>query len=169
MPIQNFAVCVLLLLSCSTVCAQQSIDVEGERLGRAEDHATESDDHYHDDVIAFFVGLAHEGHRDNELALGVEYERRLSASYGLGFLAEYTFTDDGTWIFAFPLAWHGGPWKVYAAPGVEREDSDDEFLVRLGVEYGFELGSWEVAPQFDIDFVDSDTVYVVGLTFARGF
>ena len=120
-------------------------------------------------VIAGFVGVAFEGTRDEGLALGIEYERRLNQTWGIGALAEHTFGDLDTWVFAVPVAVHNGPWKFYAAPGIEDGEHGSEALVRLGVEYGFHLGRWEVSPQFDVDFVDGEEIYVVGFTFGWGF
>ena len=60
--------------------------------------------------------------------------------------------------------------KLYAAPGIEDGHHGTEELLRLGVEYAFEMGEgWEVAPQVNVDLVDSEDVWVFGLVFARGF
>jgi hypothetical protein len=42
-------------------------------------------------------------------------------------------------------------------------------LLRFGVEYGFEVGKFEIAPQIDYDFVDGDNAVVVGVTLGWGF
>ncbi len=77
------------------------------------------------------------------------------------------------WIFnvyAVPFAYHTGHLKIFIAPGIEDSDHHGrEFLLRLGVEYGFEVGNYEIAPQFDIDFVDGEEVLVLGLVIARRF
>jgi hypothetical protein len=45
-----------------------------------------------------------------------------------------------------------------------------EELVRLGAEYAFEFSDgWEIAPQINVDFVDSEDVWVFGVVFAKGF
>ena len=132
----------------------------------------DSEEHeFEPNLLAVFVGITSEDRRDNGLAVGLEYERRLSKSFGIGALAERTFGDIDTWVFAAPFAYHTGPWKFYAGPGFENADETDEneFLVRVGAEYGFEVGSWEIAPQVDLDFVDSDAVFVFGVTFGKGF
>ena len=129
----------------------------------------QTEHHFHSNLLAFFVGATHEERRDNGLALGVEYERRLNESFGIGALAEYTFGDLDFWVYALPFAYHTGPWKFYVAPGVEEGDRGSEFLLRIGAEYGFEVGDWEIAPQLDFDFVDGDQVAVFGVTFGKGF
>ena len=131
-----------------------------------EEHA---EHHFHSNVVAFFVGATHEGRRDNGLALGIEYERRLNDWFGIGALAEHTFGDLDFWVYAVSFAYHADPWKFYVAPGVENGDRGGESLVRIGAEYGFEVGGWEIAPQLDIDFVDGDQVAVFGVTFGKGF
>jgi|GEM_PF-6683142 len=119
-------------------------------------------------TVGLFVGAARD-HRDNGLALGIEYEHRFTASFGLGALAEYTSGDLNTWVYAMPLAYHRGPWKFYAGPGIEWHNGENEPLVRFGAEYGFHFESWEVSPQVDFDIVGDEEVFVIGVTFARGF
>ena len=58
---------------------------------------------------------------------------------------------------------------IFLVPGFEHEDGENEFLVRLGNSYEFELGSWTLAPELSFDFVDGDVKTVFGLNFAIGF
>ena len=136
----------------------------GEHEGHGSEHA------FHRNVVAACVGVTSEDCREKALTLGLEYERRFTPTFGLGVVAERAFGDLDFWVFAVPFAWHNGPWKLYAAPGVE--DSDEhgsEFLFRVGVEYGFEVGNFEIAPQLDIDFVDGQEVLVLGVTIGKGY
>ncbi len=130
------------------------------------DHETTHD--FHPNLLALFVGVTDEG-RHEALALGIEYERRLNESFGVGVLAEHTFGDLDFWVYAVPFAYHAGRWKFYIAPGVEKGDHGSEFLVRIGGEYAFEVGAWEISPQLNVDLVDGDEVYVLGVTFGKGF
>ena len=133
-------------------------------------HGSEHNSHpFEENTVAFFVGVAKEGSRDNGLALGIEYEWRLNQAFGIGALAEYTSGDLDAWVLAVPFAFHSGPWKFYAAPGIEDSDAGSESLLRLGGEYGFHRGDWEISPQVDVDFVDGNEIYVIGVTFGRGF
>ncbi len=127
---------------------------------------------YHRNVVAAFLGVTSEQRRERSPTFGIEYERRLSPSFGLGVLLEHARGDLDFTIAAVPFAYHHGHWKLYAAPGVEFSDEeyDTEFLMRVGVEYAFELGKgFEVSPQVDLDFVDGEVVTVLGLTFGYGF
>ena len=140
-------------------------------ISTAAERGAEHDDSHadHKNVLAAFVGVTHEGRRENAASLGIEYERRLDERFGIGVVAERTFGSLDFWVFAVPLAYHSGPWKVYVAPGIEDSDLGSEDLFRVGVEYGFEVGSWEIAPQLDVDFVDGEEVVVLGVTFGKGF
>jgi len=136
----------------------------------AEEHTTEHA--YHEHVLGVFVGAAHEdfGRRENGFVLGVEYEYRLGPRFGIGAIVEHTYGNLDTWVYALPLAYHSGPWKLYAAPGIEEAEGGSERILRLGAEYGFHAGGWEISPQVDVDFIGREgEVFVLGLTFARGF
>jgi hypothetical protein len=122
-----------------------------------------------ENVLAVFVGVAREGRRNNGLALGVEYERRLGERFGIGALAEHTFGDIDTWVYAIPFAYHTQHWKFYLAPGTEHSERGNESLLRIGAERAFEIGFWEIAPQLDVDFVNSEQVYVFGVTLSKRF
>lgn len=157
------------------LAATQTADVLAQKThegGGAGEHGEahgEVHHGYHKNLIAGFVGGAFEGIRDGGLALGIEYERRLNENWGVGAIAEHTFGDIDAWVYAIPVAFHNGPWKFYAAPGIEDGDHGSETLWRLGVEYGFHHGQWEISPQFDVDFVDGEEIFVIGLTFGWGF
>ncbi|RLA31915.1 MAG: hypothetical protein DRR11_09610 [Gammaproteobacteria bacterium] len=116
-----------------------------------------------------FIGLTSEDRRESGLALGIEYEYRLNRSFGIGVLAEHTFGDVDTTVYAMPFAYHSGRWKAYVGPGIEDGDLGNESLWRVGAEYAFEVGRWEVSPQLDIDFIDGDTALVLGVTIGKGF
>jgi hypothetical protein len=121
-------------------------------------------------VISVFTGVTHAGRRKNGAALGVGYERLLSDSLAIGVLAEHTFGDADVWVYAVPFSYRVDRWKFYVAPGIEESDEHGtESLVRLSAEYAFEAGSWEISPQFAIDFVDGDEVLIMGVVFGWGF
>jgi len=123
----------------------------------------------HSNYLALFIGLTSEDRRESGLALGIEYEYRLNRSFGIGVLAEHTFGDVDTTVYAMPFAYHSGRWKAYVGPGIEDGDLGNESLWRVGAEYAFEVGRWEVSPQLDIDFIDGDTALVLGVTIGKGF
>lgn len=125
--------------------------------------------HYHPNLFAIFVGATHEGKRENGFTLGLEYERRMSEKFGIGVLAEHVFGDEKAWVFAVPFAYHRDRWKFYLAPGIEDTENGSEALLRVGGEYAFAVGEWEISPQLDIDFVDGNQVLVLGVVIGKGF
>ncbi len=125
---------------------------------------------YHPNVIGVFAGVTSESRREEAFTLGIEYERRLSERIGVGAVVERATGDLDFWVYAVGIALHEGPWRFFAGPGIEDSDAHgNEFLFRVGVEYGWHVGSVEIAPQVDLDFVDGETELVVGLVIARGF
>ena len=132
-------------------------------------HSEEADHAYHRNNVGLFLGGSFEG-REEAPAIGLEYERRFSERFGIGALVEYTGDDSDFWVAAIPFAFHAGQLKLFLAPGFEDGEHGTEELLRLGVEYGFAFsGGWEIAPQVNVDFVDGEDVWVVGLLFAKGF
>ena len=126
---------------------------------------------YHTHTAGIFVGGASDdlGKREG-FALGIEYEYRFDRQWGIGFMMEHTYGVLDTWVYVMPIAYHIDQWKLYLAPGVEDGHHGSENMVRVGFEYGFHVDRWEISPQVDIDFVERERdVFVIGLTFARGF
>lgn len=160
------AVLVALLPVVISGNAQAQHEAASTETGHPAGHA------HHENTIGLFIGHATEdvGSRENGVALGLEYERRLSPGFGIGGIVEHTYGDLDVWVYALSFAYHSGPWKLYAAPGIEDTERGNERMLRLGIEYGFSVGKWEISPQLDIDFVEREAeVLVFGLTFARGF
>jgi len=139
---------------------------------QAEEHehgtAHEASHEYHPNLLGLFIGVTDEG-REEALTIGVEYERRINKSFGIGVFAEHLFGDANFWVYGVPFAYHNGRWKLYIAPGVEDGKHGSEFLARIGGEYAFEAGSWEISPQINLDFVDSEEIWVLGVVFGKGF
>jgi hypothetical protein len=130
----------------------------------------ESEGGYKANSAGVFVGVTGENRRENGFTLALTYERRFSESFGVGVEAERVFGDLEFWLATVPFAYHYKAWKLFAGPGIEMpDDADNEFLVRIGGEYAFEAGRWEIAPVLAVDFVDSETEVVAGLGFLYGF
>lgn len=142
-------------------------------LAQTDEHEANSDheatQEFHRNLVAGFIGVAHEGRRDNGFALGIAYERLLNESFGIGVIAEHTFGDFDFWVYAVPFAYRAGRWRLYIAPGVEDDGESTESLVRLGAEYAFEVGTLEIAPQLAMDYVGGEKVIVLGVVFGKWF
>jgi hypothetical protein len=73
-------------------------------------------------------------------------------------------------VFVLPVALHHGPWKFYSGPGMETGHHGDKALLRVGMEYGFHFGRFEISPQVDLDLVEGgESLFVFGVVFARHF
>jgi len=159
---------MLCALCAPGVGAQTVYDHESSGHESASSH--ESEHGAHQNVASLFAGVTHGGRRKNAVALGVAYERLLNESFGIGVLAEHSFGDADFTVYAVPFAYRVERWKFFVAPGIEDSDAHGtESLVRLGAEYAFEAGSWEISPELVVDFVDGEDVWVLGLVFGKGF
>jgi len=165
------SVFTLLLAAFCVVCTSpvysQDVDHESSEHESASGH--ESSHEFHKNVVSFFAGVSHAGRRDNGGALGIGYDRLLTKSFSIGVLAEHTFGDGDFWVYAVPFAYRVDRWKFLVALGFEDGAHGTESLVRLGVEYAFEAGSWEISPQLAVDFVDGDEILLFGVVFGKGF
>lgn len=133
----------------------------------AEDSAEYGHD-FHSNTLFGFVGITGEDRRDHAPVLAIEYERRLTERWGISAGVEHAFGDADFTVFTVPLVFHSGNWGFYGGPGFEKhEGHSNEFLVRFGVVYEFEVGNVILAPKFNIDLVDGDAVIIGGL--AVGF
>jgi len=157
----GFLIAVLFAM-CVPAAHAQAVEHES-------DSAHETTHESHRNVLSFFVGVTQEERRENGAALGIAYERHLGESFGVGVIAERTFGDLDFWVYAVPIGYRTGAWKLYVAPGIEDGDHGSESLVRLGAEYAFEAGRWEISPQLAVDFVDGNQVLVLGVVFGWGF
>jgi len=150
----------LVLFLCMSCAYATGYAAEGE----ASEHGDESKNE-----VAVFLGLTHEGRRDNSVAVGVEYERRLNETLGIGALAEFTAGDADFWVFVAPLTIHSDRWKFLLAPGFEYVDGHTKQLFRLGTGYEFETAGMKITPGLNVDFVDGDAVIIGGVSFGFGF
>jgi len=121
--------------------------------------------------LAVFAGITGESRRDYAPTLALEYVRHVNESFAVAAVAEYAFGDLDYFIFVVPFAWVNDSLKVFAGPGFEVEEKGEtKLLLRAGFEYGFELNEhWELAPQFNVDFVDGEYATVIGISVGRGF
>ena len=183
-------VLVLLLLAA----AGAPVDAqEHDQVPHSEDEAAEHEEHaFHRHHVAVFVGATtavpkHGGEEVvetesegggssgesgsvTEASVGLDYEYRLSRVWGVGFFFDYVggvarASVAGPSLYLHPV----GGLKLLVAPGFERHEGENEFLVRLGLGYGFDIGRWALTPGVSVDFVDGDQAYIYGLYIGRGF
>lgn len=128
----------------------------------------EHGEQHHKNHVGVFVGLTHE-RRENGFALGIDYARRVSGSFSIGAYAERTWGDFNFDIYGVSLVYHVDRWAWAIGPGIEDSQLGNERLWRLGVGYSFDVGAATVTPNFYIDVVDGEQVYVLGIALGRGF
>jgi hypothetical protein len=136
---------------------------------QAEEAQHDSHESYHKNTIGFFAGITGEDRRERAPTLAIEYERQLNEKFGVGFTLERAFGDLDFNVYVAGAAYHSGAWKYFLGAGIEDGDHGSESLVRVGLKRASEVGSFEIAPQFTVDFIDGDSVIVLGVVFAKGF
>jgi hypothetical protein len=135
----------------------------------AEEASTDETPEDKKNTVSLILGATFESRRDNGFTVGLEYERRLNATVGLGVIGEHVFGDLDFTIVVLPVFFHSGPWKFLVGPGIEDGETSSEFMVRFGGAYEFEVGGWIFSPGVDLDLVDGDLVSVFGVVIGKPF
>jgi hypothetical protein len=177
------------LLAVSFPGAPTLAQEHGEGHPSTPEAAEHAEHEFHRHHFSVFLGVT-DGEIETEAAVGVEseggsvvfedqraftvgldYEYRLNRRWGIGALIDYAGKDFRSWVAGVPIVLHpGGAWKLLVAPGLEDKEVEDVvFLVRAGVMYDFEVGSFTVAPALNVDFVDDEEILVYGFNIGRGF
>ena len=160
----------------------------------AAEEAHETEEH-HMNALAVFGGGTH-AEDQTQGTIGLEYERHLARRVGLVLAFEYAGGDLREYILGAGVAVnpvggliftagaglerrpvheehgeeHGTDPEVEVASSEAGEGKETLFVFRLGVTYEIELGPrWFLAPQFNLDFVDGETVEVFGVSVGFGF
>ncbi|TMV09900.1 hypothetical protein FGK63_02175 [Ruegeria sediminis] len=120
-------------------------------------------------IIEVFLGGTHADHHGSSetvFSAGVQYRYAITHRVSFGVLAEYANEPLDAWIVGAPVVFNLGEtnWQLTAMPGVEIEDSEEEFLFRAGVGYEFELTDYTLKPEVNVDWVDGDTAIVAGVS-----
>ena len=122
--------------------------------------------------VTGFLGATTRG-SETEASFGVKYERRINQLWGVGVILEFTPGLDERLVTVPSAFLH--PYKglgLAVAPGVEVEDGDASFMVRLGAGWDFELGKgWLIVPEVNIDLVEGggDIPFIYGVSFGKDF
>jgi len=158
----------LLFLLVAVFLVMMPVKIRAEEAER--DRITETPEHRHG--VELFLGNTHDD-GENGFSIGFTYEYRLNELFGIGGLIEYAGNDFREWILAAPFILHPYEgWRFLVAPGIDIEDEDgnNNFLLRVGSAYEFEIAErWSLTPEFNVDFVDGDEVFVYGFSFGYGF
>jgi len=126
--------------------------------------------------VAVSLGYALERKRakDEEAgAVGIEYGYRFSKEWGIGAVVEALGSDtvrDASIVI--PLSFHPyAGWRLFTGPGVEFGEKQNDWMLRFGGGYEFELvNRWTLAPEVVYDVVESGKrTYIFGLALGRSF
>lgn len=119
--------------------------------------------------LALFLGTTRDG-GDSGFTVGLEYEYRASQAIGVGGLIDHASGDFDSTLLAGAFFFHfGHHWVALVAPGMEFNE-DDELALRVGFAYEFKVAKrFNVAPAFNIDFVDGEERLVYGVNLGWGF
>lgn len=118
--------------------------------------------------LELFVGATRldvDGRTSDEWSIGAGYEYRIDEFFGAGGIAEYTNRIDALALIAAIYLHPWESWRFTLGPGVEIEDGQEKFLVRVSAAYEFKYDGWTLSPEFGLDFVNSDVNEVFGVNF----
>ena len=146
----------------------------------AEEAPSTGEHAFHRHHAALIVGNTQNDGSENGFSVGIDYAYRINHWLGLGGIAEYAGGN-----FEHFLLLAGASirpyknWVLIAAGGAEvhKEHADHEedtpkreWVIRTGVAYQFPLaGNWTIAPEFNVDFSDHETLFVYGVAIGFGF
>ncbi|WP_299356023.1 hypothetical protein [uncultured Shimia sp.] len=125
-------------------------------------------------IVEIFLGATsadHHGSTEQAGSLGASYRYAFNHTVSAGVLAEYTGGALDHWGLGVPFVFnlgHGG-WQGTLMPGVEVTSSHEKALFRVGLGYEFELDGYALKPELNVDFVDGETVYVLGVSLGFRF
>ncbi len=135
----------------------------------AEGGAHETEEH-HRHKIELGIANTHTQHGDNAFTLAASYNYRFSEIASVGILGEHAFDPLNIWVVGIPLKLYPGHgWVLTAMPGAEIHNGHEEPLFRVGVGYEFEMDGFSITPEFNVDWVDNEVEYVIGVSFGFGF
>jgi hypothetical protein len=154
---------VLLALNAGSIAAEEGADHSGHHV---------IPHHW----VAGVVGYALERKREKDketLAIGVEYGYRFSEKWGIGAVYETLGADvvrDTALVAPVSFHPHAG-WRLFAGPGIEFTDKHDDWMLRFGAGYEFELSDhWTLAPEFVYDVIESGKrTYILALALGYAF
>ncbi|MDP2579987.1 hypothetical protein Q8W37_08595 [Shimia thalassica] len=135
-------------------------------------HAGEAEHGPH--IVELFLGVTsadHNGHTQQAGSVGASYRYAFNHTVSAGVLAEYTGGALDDWVVGIPVVFnlgHGG-WQGTLMPGFEITSSHEEPLFRVGLGYEFEFDGYSLKPELNVDFVDGETVYVLGVSLGFRF
>ena len=143
----------------------------------ASETETEEHDGHHRHHVSALVGVATEYERSREetgFAIGATYVFNFHERWGAGATVEalgHETVRDVVLILTAEFHAAAGL-RLIAGPGIEFAPEHDEFVVRAGAAYDFDLGETglTLAPETYVDFIENGKrTWVVGVALGYGF
>lgn len=136
--------------------------------------ASEDTGHGHHDIhkhhVTAFLGNTTNYKGQNAFTVGLDYEYRLDQLWGLAALFDNAGDGIQTTVIAVGAILHPvGGLKLQAAPGLDFHGSKEEFVIRFGVLYDFQVGNWTLGPAAYLDVLEAKESLIFGMSFGRGF
>ena len=141
--------------------------------------------YYTDNYVMVLGGANLDGDNQVSAATGLEYERKLTNTIGVGALAEVNFLDDPVVKVGLPLSVHlnqnirliASPLMAFQQNTLDKIDPTTkkekewvtDFGARLGLSYMMNVHGLVVAPIIRADYLNSDIVPGFGVNIGFGF
>jgi len=153
------ALALAMLIPCFSANAE-TMDAKG--------HGEKHHGPHHLSVLS--AGTHVRGHGDYT-TLGIDYEYRISPSFGLGVVLERAFDGlDATTALAVTNFHLNDRWVMQLGSGYEHSHGDNIFAARVGVLYSFEFEGFTLAPQLHWNYLDAhDNAVVAGIALGFSF
>ena len=135
---------------------------------REEAHGEKHHGPHHLSILS--AGTHVRGHGDYA-TLGIDYEYRISSSYGIGVVLERAFDGlDATTGLAVANFHLNDRWVMQLGSGYERSHSEYIFAARVGMLYAFEFEGFTLTPQLHWNYLDAhDNAVVAGIALGFSF
>ncbi len=147
-----------------TGAVQEAYEAEGE--GEAAEEIESRN------MIALFLGGTHEFEsKEDGPSVGLDYEYRLDARFGVGATLEYIGGDiDKSLIIAGGFLHPIGELRFGLLGGLELSRGEGEGLVRFVVDYDIAIGGLSIIPTLAVDFsTEGEQSLLYVLAFGYGF
>lgn len=150
----------------------------------AEEESMAAHEHSRHHAAVFLGNTNKNG--ENAFTIGADYSYRLTPMLSVGGLVDYAGGQLDETLVAATLAVHPvggleflvGVGASFAEEEEEieeegelriEEEDNTEAAVRLGTLYEFELGAFSLSPTVNLDLVDGEEAWALGLNFGRSF
>jgi hypothetical protein len=126
--------------------------------------------HGHKHHVALFLGNTHDDHGEDAFTVGLVYEYRLTELFGLGAMVDRAGGDiestlAGGVVYLHPLK----NTRLAVVAANEHRDGEDEFVVRVGLDYDIHVFGWDLSPVIEVDLLEHGENWIYGVGLGRGF